>query len=114
MELLTNIIFVSIIITVINIIIINTIFCEYDLELKDKIKSGIYVFISSLSIILLYKNSSLDAQLNEAKKSEAVDSVFTELKCNDNLKQMSVPITLKNQNELELLPIPKIIPIQIK
>lgn len=111
MEILTNILFVSIILTALILIIIHTIFHEYDIEIKDMVKTVIYVFITSLSVLVLYKNGTLDKQVSEVKKTEAIDYVFNELQ-NTNPMPLSIPVSLHTGgNEFALESIPIIPPV---
>lgn len=80
MQVVSNVLFTSILLSILIMIVINYVLSEYSIESKDQLKTFIYVFITSISTLLFYKMYVVEKCVGEAiGGSNPIDDVFTEI-----------------------------------
>lgn len=92
-QLLLNVFFTSILLSLIIIIIINNILIEYSITSKDKVKSFIYIFISVLTTIILYRQNIIEKYILSQGEQKDINDLFNELEQGKQYNQlMSIPV----------------------
>jgi hypothetical protein len=95
-----NILIASIIFSIILLIIINNIMHDYDIEFREQIKLFMYVWITSITSIYLYKTSIIET-FQKDKNQNASRIVLGEMKDTKSINnQLSVPVIPSTRNNI--------------